>query len=98
MARKFCRSSGNRMAKTDMGVLVVQTAGTDKSSLLNQLRIDRSEPPASEGGYGKWWATGFAVLIVAATGTWYLLRPTGVAVTTAVAQAAPTGGSGSIGG
>jgi len=77
---------------------VAETAGTDKSSLLNQLRIDRSEPPASEGGYGKWWATGFAVLIVAATGTWYLLRPTGVAVTTAVAQAAPTGGSGSIGG
>jgi RND family efflux transporter MFP subunit len=75
---------------------VAETAGTDKSSLLNQLRIDRSEPPAS-GGNAKWWATGIAVAIVAASGIWYLLRPTGVMVSTAVAQAATTGAS-SIGG
>jgi len=76
---------------------VAETAETDKSSLLNQLRIDRSEPPPS-GGHGKWWATGIAAAIIAASGVWYLLRPTGVIVTTAVAQAATTGGPASIGG
>src|SRR5271163_4890068 len=81
-----------------MGESVVQTAGTDKASLLNQLRIDRSEPPASERGYGKWWATGLAVLLVAGLGVWYLLRPTGLVVTTAQAQPATGGGSASIGG
>jgi RND family efflux transporter MFP subunit len=81
-----------------MGDSVVQTAGTDKSSLLNQLRIDRSEPPASDGGRGKWWATGIAVVIIAGLGVWYLLRPTGVVVTTAEAQPANSGGSAAIGG
>jgi RND family efflux transporter MFP subunit len=81
-----------------MGDSVVQTAGTDKSSLLNQLRIDRSEPPASDGGRGKWWATGIAVVIIAGLGAWYLLRPTGVVVTTAEAQPANSGGSAAIGG
>ena len=76
---------------------MAETAETDKSSLLNQLRIDRSEPPPS-GGHGKWWATGIAAAIIAASGVWYLLRPTGVIVTTAVAQAATTGGPASIGG
>jgi len=77
---------------------VAESAGTDKSSLLNQLRIDRSEPPASAGGHAKWWATGIAVAIVAASGIWYLLRPTGLMVSTAVAQPAASGGSASIGG
>jgi len=65
---------------------------TDRAALLNQLRIDRSQTPPSRG-YGKWWATGLAVVIVAASGIWYLMRPTGVTVTTAVAQPAATGGS-----
>jgi RND family efflux transporter MFP subunit len=64
---------------TDQGV------GTDRAALLNQLRIDRTEPPPS--GNGKWWATGIAVVIIAASATWYLARPTGVPITTAVAQA-----------
>jgi RND family efflux transporter MFP subunit len=80
------------------GDSVVQTAGTDKSSLLNQLRIDRSEPPASDGGHGKWWATGIAVAIVTALGAWYLLRPTGLVITTAQAQPASSGGSAASGG
>ena len=62
-------------------------AGTDRAALLNQLRIDRSEPPPSDG-HGKWWATGVAVVIIAASAFWYLTRPTGVPITTAVAQAA----------
>jgi RND family efflux transporter MFP subunit len=68
------------------------TVATDRTALLNQLRIDRTEPPSSEG-YGKWWATGIAVVIVAASGIWYLMRPTGVIVTTAVARPAASGGS-----
>jgi len=70
-----------------------QSASTDRAALLNQLRIDRSEPPSSGGG-AKWWATGVAVIIIAASGIWYLMRPTGVPITTAVAQAVASGGSG----
>jgi RND family efflux transporter MFP subunit len=66
------------------------TVATDKAALLNQLRIDRSERPASEGR-GKWWATAIVVLIVAGSGIWYLLRPTGVPITTALAQPLPAG-------
>ena len=73
---------------TDQGV------GADRAALLNQLRIDRSEPP-SPAGHGKWWATGIAVLIIAASAAWYLMRPSGVPISTAVAQAVPSGASGS---
>jgi RND family efflux transporter MFP subunit len=76
---------------TDQGV------GTDRAALLNQLRIDRSEPPSS-GGNGKWWATGVAVIIVAASTLWYLTRPSGVPITTAVAQAVAGGASGASAG
>ncbi|MGO9948918.1 MAG: efflux RND transporter periplasmic adaptor subunit [Steroidobacteraceae bacterium] len=76
---------------------MAETAGTDKTALLNQLRIDRSEPPDSAGGHAKWWAAGIAVAIIAASGIWYLLRPTGVIVKATVAQAASTGGSASFG-
>jgi RND family efflux transporter MFP subunit len=72
-----------------------QGLGTDRAALLNQLRIDRTEPPS--GGHGKWWATGIAVIIVAASVIWYLSRPSGVPITTAVAQAAPGGASGASG-
>ena len=76
---------------TDQGV------GADRAALLNQLRIDRSEPP-STNGHGKWWATGIAVIIIAASAIWYLARPTGVPITTAVAQAVPSGASGASAG
>jgi RND family efflux transporter MFP subunit len=65
---------------------------TDRAALLNQLRIDRTQPPSSDG-HGKWWATGVAVIVVASSGIWYLLRPTGLPITTATARAAPSGGS-----
>jgi RND family efflux transporter MFP subunit len=68
-----------------------QTVETDRAALLNQLRIDRTQPPSS-GGYGKWWATGIAVAIIAATALWYFMRPTGVVIATAVAQPV-TGGT-----
>jgi RND family efflux transporter MFP subunit len=70
---------------------------TDRAALLNQLRIDRSEPPSSEG-HGKWWATGMAAIIIAASGVWYLMRPTGVPITTATAQAAASGAPGAAAG
>jgi RND family efflux transporter MFP subunit len=69
-----------------------KTPATDRTALLNQLKIDRSEPPVSNGR-GKWWATGIAVLIVAASGAWYLMHPTGQPITTAIAQSAPGAGS-----
>jgi RND family efflux transporter MFP subunit len=75
---------------TDQGV------GTDRAALLNQLRIDRSEPPSS--GHGKWWATGIAVIIIAASAFWYLTRSTGVPITTAVAQAVGSGAPGASAG
>lgn len=76
---------------TDQGV------GTDRAALLNQLRIDRSEPPSS-GGHGKWWATGMAVILIAASAIWYLTRPSGVPITTAVAQIVASGASGNSAG
>ncbi len=69
-----------------------QSATTDRAALLNQLRIDRSEPPPS-GGSAKWWATAIAVILIGASAIWYLMRPTGVPITTAVAQSVAAGGS-----
>ncbi|HEX3913449.1 MAG TPA: efflux RND transporter periplasmic adaptor subunit [Steroidobacteraceae bacterium] len=66
--------------------------GTDRAALLNQLRIDRSEPPASSG-HGKWWAAAIVVIIIAIFAAWYLMRPAGVPITTAVAQAVAGAGA-----
>ncbi|HEY0745622.1 MAG TPA: efflux RND transporter periplasmic adaptor subunit [Steroidobacteraceae bacterium] len=66
-----------------------RTIGADKAALLNQLRIDRTlKPPAA--GQAKWWIAA-AALVLAAFGTWYLSRPTGLPITTAVAQSLPGG-------
>jgi RND family efflux transporter MFP subunit len=61
------------------------TAAADRTALLNQLRIDRSEPPGT-GGHGKWWALGLGLLAALGLITWYLLRPAGVLIATAMAQ------------
>ncbi len=74
-----------------------QRVGTDRTALLNQLRIDRSEPPSSHGS-GKWWATGIVVIVIAASAIWYLMRPSGEPITTAVAQAMTGGTSGASAG
>jgi RND family efflux transporter MFP subunit len=70
-----------------MGVRVSAepTAAADRTALLNQLRIDRSEPP-STGGHGKWWALGIGLLAALSLIIWYLLRPAGVLIATATAQ------------
>jgi RND family efflux transporter MFP subunit len=75
-----------------MGDVTDQPAATDRAALLNQLRIDRSEPPPL-GGRGKWWAAGTAVIVLAAAGVWYFMRPTGVPITTAAARPLASGGA-----
>jgi RND family efflux transporter MFP subunit len=77
---------------------VDQPVQNDKSTLLNQLRIDRTEEPDSSGGGWKWWVIGAAAVVIAALIAWYSLRPTGVPITTATAQAAASGSSAAIGG
>jgi RND family efflux transporter MFP subunit len=63
---------------------------TDRAALLEQLRIDRSQP-ASGSGHGKWWALALGLIALAAAATWYFTRPTGILIRTSVVQAAPQG-------
>jgi RND family efflux transporter MFP subunit len=76
-------------------VAVEQGAETDKSSLLNQLRIDRSGPPSS--GHTKAWWIGLVVIVMVVAAVWYMRRPTGMLIRTAVAQDAG-GGAGAMNG
>lgn len=66
----------------------------DKTSLLNQLRIDRSTVAPRGGGFPwRWVAAGTGVLILGIGGWFALSRPAGIPVHAAVATAAPTSGS-----
>ena len=77
------------------GVSEDQGAGTDKSSLLNQLRIDRSGSSAPSRT-GKLWLAGIvAVMVIAAIATWFWTRPRIARVHAALAQ--PISGSASAG-
>jgi RND family efflux transporter MFP subunit len=58
----------------------------DKSALLNQLRIDRNGEPAG-AGHGRLWLAGVGAVLVAGAALWFWLRPTGMPIHTAVAQA-----------
>jgi RND family efflux transporter MFP subunit len=57
----------------------------DKSALLRQLRIDRDE--AEVAGHGRLWLAGVAAALVAGSALWLWLRPAGIPVRIAVAQA-----------
>jgi RND family efflux transporter MFP subunit len=59
----------------------------DRAALLNQLRIDRSEPAAS-GSRGKWWIAAATVVVIVGAAAWYFTRPTGILIRTSVVQAA----------
>jgi len=69
----------------------------DKSELLNQLRIDRG---SERGGPGKilLWIIALGVLLAVAAAVWYYgLRPSGVPVHVAVAEAVTEGGASGAG-
>jgi RND family efflux transporter MFP subunit len=62
------------------------TAGADKSSLLNQLRIDRSEPAAGRRRPALWWTLAAAGVVgAAALSAWYFPHSTAVAIKTPAA-------------
>src|SRR5260221_7772531 len=58
----------------------------DKSALVGQLRIDRKTLPVGTGHGRLWLAVVVAALLVGAA-LWFWLRPTGMPVRIAVAQA-----------
>lgn len=65
------------------------------SDLLNELRIDRSRPPASPGrGRGWGWIAGIAAVAVVAVVAWLLLREEPLPVRVARAEAVQAGGAG----
>jgi RND family efflux transporter MFP subunit len=69
------------------GVAEDQGDGTDKSSLLNQLRIDRGSSSAPSHA-GKLWLAGIVtVLVIAAVVVWFWTRPGAVKVHIALGQA-----------
>jgi RND family efflux transporter MFP subunit len=71
--------------------------GTDKKTLLGQLRIDRGEPQASTPPARRIWPVAVAVVLVAAlgAGAWlYLSGPGPLPVHTALAKPLAGGGSG----
>ncbi len=66
----------------------------DKSALLEQLRIDRKDPPAASPGVKPWLLVGGLVLVIALAGGWFFLAgPSGIPVQKAVAQAVTIGGA-----
>jgi RND family efflux transporter MFP subunit len=69
----------------------------DKSALLEQLRLHRSEPATEKPGRTmQWLAAGAAALAVLALGAWLFFgRASGVPVRIALAQESPGGSAGS---
>ncbi len=66
----------------------------DKSALLDQLRIDRSNEPEDSGRGGKKWWIAVVLLLVGAGVAWFVFgKPAGLPVTVATAKAAATNGS-----
>jgi RND family efflux transporter MFP subunit len=59
----------------------------NKSSLLEQLRIDRETPPNSSGIGWRWWVAGIAALVLLPAGWFLFTAPVGVPVHVAVARA-----------
>ncbi|HEX8783937.1 MAG TPA: biotin/lipoyl-binding protein, partial [Steroidobacteraceae bacterium] len=72
------------------------TSETDKKALLGQLRIDRSEPPASSAGGRRSWmiAAAGALAVLLAAGAWLALNARAAPVVRTVAAQAIGGGSG----
>src|SRR4051812_2807450 len=65
----------------------------DTSSLLGQLRIDRSQSQVSESRAWVWWAGGVVGLVVLGIAAWLVLAaPSGIAVHAVTAR--PAAGNG----
>ncbi len=65
------------------------TAGSDKSQLLHQLRIDRSEREETAAGHGKWWLiAGIGAAVIAAAAILVLTHDSAIEVSEATAVAA----------
>jgi len=58
----------------------------DKSALLGQLRIDRNDEPARTG-HGRLWLAVIGAVLIAGAALWFWLRPAGMPIRIAVAQA-----------
>ena len=58
----------------------------DKTSLLNQLHINRDDEPVSDGGHGKWIAIGIAIVALIAFSVYWLSRPSGIPISVTVAR------------
>ncbi len=69
----------------------------DKSALLNQLRIDRSDAPAPSGKRWLWLGAAAVVVIAAALAAWWWTKPGAVPVHLAVAAAIAGNGAAAAG-
>jgi RND family efflux transporter MFP subunit len=67
----------------------------DKSSLLEQLRIDRETRPSSSGVGWRWWIAGILALLLLPAGWFLFAAPSGVPVHVAVARAIAAAEAGS---
>jgi RND family efflux transporter MFP subunit len=64
----------------------------DKSSLLEQLRIDRGAAPVSSRNSSRWWIAGVISVVLLAGGGWLIFaRSAGIPVRVAIAQAIAAG-------
>jgi len=52
----------------------------DKTALLNQLRIDRTEEPQEGGGRGLIWASAALAALLIAGGVYWFTRPSGIPI------------------
>jgi len=59
-----------------------------RSSLLEQLRIERSDDTAPRSRKAVWWSVGIAAVVAAGIGTWVVAMPRGVPVKVATATPA----------
>ncbi|MEA3106356.1 MAG: hypothetical protein QOI88_961 [Gammaproteobacteria bacterium] len=58
----------------------------DKTALLGQLRIDRNDEPG-RAGHGRVWLAALGAVLIVGAALWFWLRPTGMPIRIAVAQA-----------
>ncbi len=61
-----------------------------RSSLLEQLRIERSDDTEPRSRKAVWWSVGVAAVVAAGVATWVIAMPRGVPVKVATAELAPT--------